>query len=158
VHHWLPGTNTVEVGDGKTESMQLGDVILVSNGSGQEAEDMLDFDKQWKAHILQIKAIDSQHVYLRIYWVYRPEDLPGGRKPYHGENELIISNEMAIVDAMTANGKVTLIRWNDEDDNETPSNGSTEEPEYYWRQSYDFHNKRLSVPATPTPRSLTLKY
>ena len=33
----------------------------------------------WVAKVLEIRALDSQHVYLRVFWLYWPSELPGGR-------------------------------------------------------------------------------
>lgn len=63
------------------------------------------------ATVLECRAVDSEHVYLRIVWLYRPEDLVEGRQPWHADNELMPSNHMQIVEATTCNGKVGLRRW-----------------------------------------------
>ena len=34
--------------------------------------------------------------YVRIYWMYRPEDLPRGREQHHGAKELIASNHSMV--------------------------------------------------------------
>lgn len=59
-------------------------------------------DDDWVARILGIRASDEDYVYARVYWMYRPDELPHrtydgkkivyGRQPYHGTNELIASN------------------------------------------------------------------
>lgn len=59
-------------------------------------------EADWVAYILEIRASDPDHVYVRIYWMYRPDDLPRGtndgmrviqgRQSYHGMDELIASN------------------------------------------------------------------
>ena len=45
----------------------------------------MDFSGQWKAKVLEVRALDSEHVYIRVAWLNRPEDLQGGRKAYHGK-------------------------------------------------------------------------
>ena len=127
------------------ESMGIGDVVLVNHDNGQAADGEIDLFKQWKALVLEIRAKDAQHVYLRVYWVYDPEELPGGRRPYHGEYELVPSNDMAIVDAMTINGRVRVTKWNEYDDDEDPDTGTEENPGFYWRQMYNVHTRQLSV-------------
>lgn len=66
--------------------------------------------------MLEVRALDSEHVYLRVSWLNRPEDLDLGRKPYHGKNELIPSNQMDIIDAMATNGLLKVYHWDEEDD------------------------------------------
>lgn len=95
----------------------------------------------WVAKVLEIKAGDEQHVYLRIFWMYRPEDLPGGRQPYHGRNELIASNDMQIIDATTVQGKASVRRWVEQDDENEVFDRDT----LFWRQTWDINKKKLSV-------------
>jgi hypothetical protein len=85
----------------------------------------------------------QHHVYLRVCWLYRPEDLPGGRKPYHGLNELIASNDMAIIDATTVDGRANVIHWQEQKDE-----GEVLNPlQLFWRQTLDVTKKQpvLSV-------------
>jgi hypothetical protein len=56
----------------------------------------------WVAKILEIRASDENHVYVRIYWMYSSEDLPRNafgsddmarkRQYCHSHNELVSSN------------------------------------------------------------------
>ncbi|KAF5966793.1 hypothetical protein FCOIX_12317 [Fusarium coicis] len=58
----------------------------------------------WVAYILEIRASDENHIYILVYWMYWPDDLPSGaridrkyvqgRQPYHGANELIATNHI----------------------------------------------------------------
>ena len=56
---------------------------------------------KWAAKVLEIRALNNRHVFLRVQYLYRPEDLdpPLGREPHHGALELIPSNYMQIVEA-----------------------------------------------------------
>lgn len=101
------------------------------------------------ARILEIRARDPQNVYARVYWVYRPEHTPSGRQPYHGENELIASNHMEIVDALTFVGRANVVHWVQEDGVQAPA--PTEG--MYWRQKYDFLSGKISVSPSPSIRS-----
>lgn len=92
----------------------------------------LDTANQWKARVLEIRALDTEHVYIRVVWLNRPEDLQQGRQPYHGKNELVPTNQMDVIDAMAVNGTVEVIHWNDSDDDSTAI-----EDQYFWRQTYD---------------------
>lgn len=95
--------------------------------------------KHWVAKVLEVRAGDEQHVYLRVYWLFRPEDLPGGRQWYHGSNELIASNEMQIIDAMTVDGTVDVKHWIEtNDDDDMPPD------QLVWRQTYNFKSQQLS--------------
>lgn len=93
------------------------------------------------ARILEIRARDAQNVYARVYWVYRPEHTPGGRQSYHGENELLASNHMEIVDALTFVRRVDVVHWVQEDGVQAPAPAEG----MYWRQTYDFISGKVSV-------------
>ncbi|KAI4171464.1 MAG: hypothetical protein LQ343_004202 [Gyalolechia ehrenbergii] len=95
------------------------------------------------ARILEIRARDPQNVYARVYWVHRPEDIPGGRQPWHGENELIASNHMEIVDALTFVKRVDVVHWVEEDRIQAPAPAEG----MYWRQEYNF----LAGEVSPLP-------
>ena len=97
------------------ESIAVGQSILVKHDDAEEGT-KIDIREQWKAKVLEVRALDSEHVFLRLAWLNRPEDLQSGRKPYHGKHELIPTNEMDIIDAMTVNGSLTVVHWDETDD------------------------------------------
>jgi hypothetical protein len=86
----------------------------------------------WIARVLEIRAEDDRHVWLRVYWMYRPEDLPMGRQPYHGSRELIASNAMDFVDAHAVEDKAEVIHWEENDKEQVLDPGTL-----YWRQTFD---------------------
>lgn len=93
----------------------------------------IDLAQQWKALVVEVRALDENHVFLRVTWLENPEDLPGGRKSYHGKYELVPSNDMSIIDAMTVNGGIKVKHWDDADDtSKIPA-----EDEFFWRQEYE---------------------
>jgi hypothetical protein len=97
----------------------------------------------WKAKVLEVRALDEEHVYVRVSWLNRPEDLKGGRQDYHGRNELIPTNQMDVINAQAVNGTFTLIQYDRvKDDDRTSAFGKDE---YFWRQTFDFTTGRLSV-------------
>jgi hypothetical protein len=77
-------------------------------------------------------------VYIRLAWLNRPEDLDSGRKAYHGKNELIPTNQLDIIDAMSVNGSVEIIHWDERDDD----SALMAEDQFFWRQTYDYANTR----------------
>lgn len=72
--------------------------------------------------------------------MYRPEDLTGGRRPYHGKNELIASNHMAVIDAHSVECSVDVYHWKDNSNNQFDP-----EEELYWRQTLDVTNGKKSL-------------
>ena len=91
--------------------------------------------------------------YVRIYWMYRPEDLPRGREQYHGTTELVASNHSivtchtfpgakltSLVDIIPAKSvvKKAEVDYFIDGENEPP-NG------LYWRQALDVRTGELSV-------------
>ena len=125
-----------------SESMAVGECILVKHEDS--ADPKIDIGEQWKAKVLEVRALDSEHVYLRVAWLNRPEDLDTGRKAYHGKNELIPTNQMDVIDAMAVNGRLDVQYWDDADDESVIVGEDT----YFWRQTLDFANtKTFSVGA-----------
>ncbi|MCJ1354639.1 MAG: hypothetical protein MMC33_004628 [Icmadophila ericetorum] len=124
------------------------DFIYVN--SGQRGEDDAEEDeeshKDWIARVLEVRATDPTHVYLRIYWMYWPEELPAGREKYHGKNELVASNHMEIIDAMTVSDQAEIVHWGEKDDDPMLTG-------LYWRQRYNYITKKLS----PLRRSCVCK-
>src|SRR5256714_1160403 len=80
---------------------------------GSSEATILEYDRAylWVAKVLEVRAKDDQHVYLRVFWLYWPDELPNKRQSYHGGNELIMSNAMDIVDAMTVAGPAAVTHW-----------------------------------------------
>lgn len=93
----------------------------------------------WVAKVLEIRAEDSSHVFLRVLWLYWPEELPKtGRLPCHASSELIASNYMEVMDAMTVTDKAE-VAYVTEEYHEAPAEG------LFWRQTFDFLTGKLSV-------------
>lgn len=104
-----------------------------------------DFDEfeQWKAKVLEIRACGSEHVFIRVAWLNRPEDLDDGHQEYHGERELIPTNKMDIINGMSVNGRCSVKYSND------PQEWAALDcDEYYWRQTWDSITRKLSVGST----------
>lgn len=130
-----------------SESISTGQCILVKHDDSEDAK--IDVANQWKAKVLEVRALDSEHVYIRVSWLNRPEDLEGGRKPYHGRNELVPTNQMDVIDAMAVNGSLEVTHWDDKEDDSAMMN----DEQYYWRQTYDHVNTRtFSVSAVGIAR------
>ena len=96
-----------------TESIATGECVLVKQDDSENVT--LDLAAQWKAKVLEVRALDQEHVFLRVAWLNRPEDFENGRQDYHGANELIPTNRMDVIDAMSVNGRFEIVRWDDGD-------------------------------------------
>ena len=92
------------------------------------------------ARILEIRAKDAQNVYVRVYWLYRPDELLNGRQWYHGTAEYIATNHMEIVDALRFIRHIPIIHVNNE-----VSWLQQAQLACYWRQTYDYMLQKLSV-------------
>jgi hypothetical protein len=124
-----------------SESIATGDFILVSHSitEGPAFHSLSD----WKARVLEVRALDEEHVYVRVSWLNRPEDLEGGRQDCHGKDELVPTNQMDVINAQAVNGTFKLVRYDClKYDNRTSAFGKDE---YFWRQTFDFATKRLLV-------------
>ncbi|KAL8658798.1 MAG: hypothetical protein Q9226_000780 [Calogaya cf. arnoldii] len=104
----------------------------------------LDIDTEvcCPARILEIRALDTKNVYIRLYWLYTPDQLLRGRQPHHGKHELVITNHMEIVDAARVIEPLTVINLKEMEDWQGPFTGM------YWRQTYHVLSKELSPPKT----------
>ncbi|KAK6541244.1 hypothetical protein TWF694_008610 [Orbilia ellipsospora] len=116
---------------------QQGSIVEVKRPADHESTE----SRPWVARVLQIKASDSSHVYLRVAWFYWPDELPMGRQDYHGVNELIESNHPDIIDAMSIENLADIKEWDE-------SNEDEELSAYYYRQKFDYPTQQLSAPRT----------
>jgi hypothetical protein len=126
-----------------SEEFEVGQTVFVKKVEEDEENEDTPAIQHWLAKILEVRAGDASHVYLRVFWLYRPEDLPGGRQPYHGSSELIISNHMDIIDALTVQSAANVVYWDDDPDSVT----SLAADQLFFRQSFDItkKSKPLSV-------------
>ncbi|KAI0483352.1 hypothetical protein GGR56DRAFT_239186 [Xylariaceae sp. FL0804] len=129
--------------------------IFVANGStierqknpGEALQPRQRLDDDWVARILEIRASDEHHVYARVYWMYWPDELPPGsqegrrhvqgRQPYHGQNELIASNLMDVINVVSVTGAATVNQWDENNEEDV-------QPALYWRQAFDYRSMELS--------------
>ncbi len=127
----------VAVGD---ETFGVNDFVSVNHSNIAHGALLSTDDEKlfWIARVLEVRASDSQHVYLRVFWMYWPDELPGGARDYHGKHELIASNHMEIIDAMTVAGKANVSHWLEKDEEKVLD-------ALYWRQTFSFHGQSLSV-------------
>ncbi|KAF2464092.1 uncharacterized protein BDR25DRAFT_297165 [Lindgomyces ingoldianus] len=112
------------------ETFSVDDFVFIKASEEQDPDPNATV-KGWVAKVLEVRAGDEQHVFLRVYWMYRPEDLPKGRQPYHGENELIASNYMQIVDATTVDSKAEVKHWVEQSN----QNEVLDPNQLFWRQT-----------------------
>ncbi|KAI1811793.1 hypothetical protein GGS20DRAFT_75552 [Poronia punctata] len=104
-------------------------------------------DDDWVARILEIRARDEHHVYARVYWMYWPDELPAGtmegkkhiqgRQPYHGQNELIASNHMDVINVVSVTAPAVVNQWDETNEDEV-------QQALYWRQAFDVRHMELS--------------
>jgi hypothetical protein len=124
--------------------------VFVKKTDQAHVEETPDSIQHWLAKVLEIRAGDPLHVYLRVFWFYRPEDLPGGRQPHHGSSELIVSNHADVIDACTIQSAADVVHWDDDPDYVT----SLAADQLFWRQSFDINKKQpLSVSNVSYPET-----
>ncbi|KAK9240637.1 hypothetical protein V1525DRAFT_394501, partial [Lipomyces kononenkoae] len=121
------------VGD---ERFTVGDYIFVNHNRNMRDITLSDPSQFWIGRVLEIRASDPSHVYIRLFWMYWPNELPGGRRYYHGNKELVASNHMDVIDAMTVAAKATVSHWLELDDDDKLA-------DLFWRQRYDSYNNEL---------------
>lgn len=141
------------------EKFYVGDYVFINN-SEEKLTDDFDFNRFWIARLLEIRAENGQNVWVMCQWYYKPEELPEGRKYYHGEMELIESDYYEIIAANTISSKVIVRFWDEEkefelkddddknenSDNKPPEDNPDDIPEFYWRQRFggDSTNPKLT--------------
>lgn len=98
---------------------------------------VLAFERQnlWAACIRECRFFDRKLIYLWVNWILEPEDLPMGRRPYHDQRELIMSNIMDIIEADTIACLAEITKWDEKDDQQSLR-------ERYWRQTFDTCSSR----------------
>ncbi|KAK9242070.1 hypothetical protein V1506DRAFT_548681 [Lipomyces tetrasporus] len=121
------------VGD---ERFTVGDYVFVNHASNVTGIGLSDPSQFWIGRVLEIRASDPSHVYVRVFWMYWPNELPGGRRYYHGKKELVASNHMDVIDAMAVAAKATVSHWLELDDEDKLT-------DLFWRQRYDSYNNEL---------------
>jgi hypothetical protein len=124
-----------------SESIAKGDFILVSHTITKD----LVFDSllDWKAEVLEVRALDKEHVYVRVNWLNRPEDLEGGRQDHHGKNELVPTNHMDVINAQAVNGTFELTHYDHSENDEQRDAFGTDK--YFWRETFELITKSLLV-------------
>ena len=90
-----------------SESIATGDFILVSHSMNEGPA--FDSFSDWKAQVLDVRALEEEHVYVRVSWLNRPEDLEDGRQEHHGKKELVPTDQMDVINAQSVNGTFGLI-------------------------------------------------
>ncbi|KAH7123545.1 hypothetical protein B0J11DRAFT_314356 [Dendryphion nanum] len=134
------------------DAFMIGDFVYVKHldiehdaAESDQEDPTTNVEKRWVAKVLEVRATDALHVFLRVYWMYKPEDLPTGRLPYHGSNELIASNHMDIIDAATVDGKASVVYWREDSDSDEP----LDPLQYFWRQTHDVHQSKHGLSKLP---------
>ncbi|RDW78097.1 hypothetical protein BP5796_05949 [Coleophoma crateriformis] len=126
----------------------LGEYVWVKHGLEPQTKTMHEKDF-WIGKILEIRGATTSHVYALVNWMYWPEDLPlcqapnelkpiSGRRGYHGRREVIASNVLDAIPVLTCAGKVDVIHWLEEDDEDAITTP------LYWRQTFNEENNELS--------------
>lgn len=55
---------------------------------------MFNSEGEWKAKVLEVRALDKHHRHLRIVWVENLGDILGHLSPYYRERELFAGKDM----------------------------------------------------------------
>ncbi|OAA63225.1 ebs-bah-phd domain-containing protein [Akanthomyces lecanii RCEF 1005] len=114
------------------------DFVYVSNGT----------DDDWIAKVLEIRAVDERHVYVRVYWMYSPKDLPSecigkgqdrDRYPqFQCQREVVASNHMDIISVLS------IVRAADVQQLQSPG-CSTKQEGVFWRFAFNYLTSELSL-------------
>ncbi|KAJ4146833.1 hypothetical protein LMH87_001392 [Akanthomyces muscarius] len=120
-----------------SEKYLTGEFVFVANENciargklGEDLNAQVGLCNVWVAQVLEVRALDERHVYARVCWMYSPDELPAGRRPYYGKNEIIASNHMDIINVLSIVHHAKVSQWIEADDEEIPDG-------LYWRQAFD---------------------
>lgn len=105
----------------------------------------------WYAQVLECRAIDSNHVFIRVAYLYRPEDTDEGRTEDHGSTEVLPSNDMQILNAATVEGPVDLVKWDQELDPKTWDKDNV----LVWRQTINVFKEKKSFSLPSLTKAVT---
>ncbi|RSL79628.1 hypothetical protein CEP52_017499, partial [Fusarium oligoseptatum] len=124
----------------KENRFERGDFVLVANeattqerknNAGDTAQITDESSRFWIAYILEVRAASKNRVFVRVYWMYRPDELPPGtfsgkkfiqgRQPYHGRNELVASNHMDVINVQCVEAPASVKQWMGSSDDELDS-------------------------------------
>lgn len=79
-----------------------GDSVLVRSAVAADAD--------YVAHVVSLPRPPPGGAQLmEVAWLYRPEDVPGGRRAFHGARELLLSDHRDLVDAEAVAGRVRVV-------------------------------------------------
>lgn len=92
-----------------------------------------------KQSIGKVEDIKHEHGTFAYYEYLRPEEVPGGRKPYHGKSELIKSDRILEAKVSDVLGKCQIFKFN----KYVTGDYDTSIPTFVFRQYYDATNKKL---------------
>lgn len=130
------------VSDKETPKYSIGDIVYINRHvpipepppDDASPEERLQFEREnyWVGLISEIRAENSESVYIRVFWLYWPEELPMGRQEYHGDRELVLSNHVDIVEAQCIAYHADVSFWDETDDS-----NQTLLKDKYWRQTLD---------------------
>ncbi|KAI4921552.1 hypothetical protein J4E85_008897 [Alternaria conjuncta] len=121
------------------EEFEVGQMIFVKKSEEDKIAEGPGTIEHWIAKVLEVRGGDPEHVFLRVYWAYRPEDIPGGRQAHHGDSELIVSNHMDIIDALSVDSSADVVYWDDD-----PESLDLKTDQLFFRQSYDITKRANS--------------
>lgn len=115
--------------------LKIGDQVLLRQGGAEELPYVARIDK--------VGNKDRKSGYeLNVTWYYRPEDV--GRRQYHGERELFMSDHKDTVHSACILSKCTV--WSIDDYRELEIVTSTD---FFWRYTYHTATRRFSPEQVP---------
>ncbi|KIW07454.1 uncharacterized protein PV09_01426 [Verruconis gallopava] len=108
----------------------VGDDVLIMQDETADDNSALapELKGRWVGRIIEIRAINQENVFILINWYNRPEDLPKGRQPHHGMNEILATNDVDIISPTALVGKIDVDYWIESDDT------APRDHTIFWRQ------------------------
>jgi hypothetical protein len=92
----------------------------------------------WIARVLEVRAKDPAHVYVRVAWMYWPHDLPSVGGHDYAPAEVVMSNHMDVINAMSVTDPAIVKRWDSPDDDKVGDDV------FRYRQTFDCRSRLIS--------------
>ncbi|OIV92430.1 hypothetical protein TanjilG_25160 [Lupinus angustifolius] len=90
---------------GTENIIRAGDCVLILHSDLRNPQNV--------ARVEKLRKDNSSNVNVHVRWYYRPEEAVGGRKIFHGANELFLTDHYDVKSADAIEGKCVVHPFND---------------------------------------------
>lgn len=103
------------------------------------------------ARVEEFESGKDQELMVNVRWYYRPEDAQGGRKSFHGEREVFLSNHYTTLSVDTIEGRCVVHSFRKYIKLE-----SLDDSEYFCRYKYDASVRAATAGERFSPKNVVV--